>query len=114
MSPATAPYNPALQLLHADDPAMLYWPAGHNDGVTEPDVHAKPAGHKPVHAAVVNPGVLPYSPALHGPLQALLLSPDVAPYSPALQLVHMDEPPAEYCPGGQIIAVADTEPAGHA
>ena len=113
--PATAPYSPTTQLLHDDDPATLYCPAGHTLAVAfvDPAGHAYPAGHTPLHAAVVRPELLPYTPAGHCPLHDALVLPDVDPYHPALQLLHDDDPPAAYCPAGQIIAVEDTDPDGH-
>ena len=82
--------------------------------MTQPAPHAYPAGHTPLQLAVVIPDTLPYVPALHGPLQLKFVRPGVAPYSPALQFVHDDAPATEYCPAGHIVAVDDTEPAGHA
>ena len=49
--PDVAPYKPDAHMLHVPDPAIEYCPAGHSTAValTDPDGHAYPALHAPVH-----------------------------------------------------------------
>ncbi len=58
-NPGVAPKYPLGQSLHTDDPAVLYCPAAHIDGVefVEPLAQAYPAEHGPEHAAEFIPVV---------------------------------------------------------
>ena len=49
--PDVAPYKPDAHMLHVPDPAIEYCPAGHSTAVAlaDPDGHAYPALHAPVH-----------------------------------------------------------------
>jgi hypothetical protein len=91
----TAPYRPALQLVHTLAPGRLYLPAGHRIAV-----------------ALVEAAGQAY-PALHSPLQLAFGMADTAPYSPAAQSMHMLAP-AKLCrPAGHSVTMDDVDPEGH-
>jgi hypothetical protein len=112
----TAPYRPALQLLHEPAPVKLYRPVGHTAAVAlvDPATHAYPALQLASHMGVVSPDMDPYRPAAQGPLQLALGMADTAPYRPALQLVHTPAPTKLKRPAGHTAAVAVVEPVMHA
>ncbi len=114
--PGLLPKSPAAQSLQTPAPAKLYLPAGHMDAVadTDPGGQAYPAVQFPVQADDVKPGLLPNVPAGHRAVQALELSPEMDPKVPALQLVQAAAPASLYCPGSQMTAVGEVEPATHA
>ena len=59
------PTLPAEQMVHAPDPATLYWPVGHTDAVSlvEPAGQKYPALQLAVQLDTDRPLVAPYSPA---------------------------------------------------
>jgi hypothetical protein len=112
----TAPYRPALQLVHTPALTRLYVPLGHTAAVAliDPATHAYPALQLPSHVGDVRPDTDPKRPASHGPLQVALGMADTAPYRPALQLLHILAPERLYVPGGHSNAVEFVDPAAHA
>jgi hypothetical protein len=94
--PLLFPNRPAPQSVHVPWPPTLYFPGTQIDAVADvdPATHACPAGHIPVHPAVVRPLLFPNR--------------------PTAQSVHVPWPPRLYFPGTQIDAVADVDPATHA
>ena len=79
--------------------------------LVDPAGHAYPAVQLPEQAGVDRPGTLPNRPAGHCPLHAAVVMPDTAPYCPALQLVQLLAPTRLYVPAGHAAGVADTDPA---
>ena len=63
----------------------------------------------PLHDDAVRPDTLPYRPASHGPLHDALGNALLLPYSPALQLTHAVHPLALYSPAGHVTAVGDVD-----
>jgi hypothetical protein len=130
-TPATA-YCPATHEEHAEDPSVLNWPAGHCPEHAEdvrptvaPNVPGGHAVHTAAPAVEYRPAthctavgdVLPAAhayPAVHWPEQAPDGRPVAAPKVPAGQSVQAPAPAREYCPTGQMEAVADVDPAGQA
>ena len=80
-SPLTAPYRPALQLVHVPAPVKLYLPGGQMlaVGVVDPAAQAYPAVQFPLHADEFRPDTAPYLPAGHSPLHAARAMGAVAP-----------------------------------
>ncbi len=68
----------------------------------------------PLQAGVDSPDEEPYSPAGHKPVHAAVVMPVVFPYNPALQLLHDPAPAKLYVPNAHNTAVADTDPGGQA
>lgn len=77
-------------------PPTLYAPGTHAvaDADVDPEGHAYPGVHGPLHPAVVSPALLPYRPAGQG--------------------VQAPAPPTLNVPGAHMDAVALVDPAGHA
>jgi hypothetical protein len=115
-SPGTAPYRPAAQDVHDDDPASEYLPAGHTDAVAlvDPAAHAYPAAQLPLHAADDRPATAPYRPAAHAAVHAADVSPVPSPNRPAGHSTHSPAPDRLYRPTPHMVAVALVDPATHA
>jgi hypothetical protein len=107
------PYWPAAHKVHTSVVPRLYVPAGHWDWApdVDPAGQAYPAVHGPEQVVEVRPGADPNRPAGHRPLHAAVVEPGVVPYCPGTQLVHAPAPCRLYVPAGHTAGVADRDPA---
>jgi hypothetical protein len=110
---ADAPYSPAEQSVHTPLPDREYLPGGQADTVAleDPAGQAYPAEQGPEQEEVDRPVEAPKRPTGHGAVQEALVRPWVLPYKGMGHAAHAPVPPVEYCPTGQMAAVALTDPA---
>lgn len=110
--PETLPYRPAAHALQTSVPPRLYQPAGHGLCIAEvdPEGHANPAAHAPVHCELTRPDIAPKRPAGHCPLHDANAIPGLVPYCPALQFVQLPAPARLNVPDGHTEGEADTDP----
>jgi hypothetical protein len=114
--PAVLPKAPPGHKLHTPAPLTLYVPGAQSTAVAsvEPAGQAYPALQFPTQVADTTPDTLPNRPAGQGPEHADVVNPELLPYTPGSQGVHTPAPDKLKVPAGQMVAVGDVDPAGHA